>query len=210
MTTEERRMEYASLRHSLDKILPKECGNCGSESGLQIHHIVPLSCGGSNKITNLARLCNECHAKAHGGLNFISKSEEARRDSVRRGGRSSGSMPLGYGYEKGAWVIDEENAWIIRFIFRMRFVFEYSTNHIARILTHMAVPTVNGAEKWTHPVIKRIIDNPRYLGENVYNGESFGNTIPPIIDGELADAKRKFEEKYEGSRIRPKAPPIMG
>src|SRR5690625_6507938 len=81
------------------------------------------------------------------------------------------------------------------YIFRMRFGFEYSTTHIANALTHMAIPTVNGASKWTHPVIKRIIDNPRYLGESVYDGKSYGKLIPPIIDGELAEAKRRFEKK---------------
>jgi hypothetical protein len=44
------------------------CVNCGDgiqDSILQAHHIVPLSKGGSNKISNLATLCKDCHGKLH-------------------------------------------------------------------------------------------------------------------------------------------------
>lgn len=208
--TEERRREYESLRASLDKLLPKECGNCETSDGLQIHHIVPLAIGGSNKIANLVRLCNDCHAKAHGGHNFVRVSSDAIRENARKGKPVGGNTPYGYMREGGAWVIDEGSAWVIRFIFRMRYVFEYSTLHIAKVLEHMAIPTARGSRKWSHPVIKRIIDNPQYLGISVLNGEHYGKLIPPIIDGELAEAKYRFAEKYEGSRIRPKEPPLVG
>jgi|SRR5690625_468697 len=209
MQTNDKRKEFASLRTYFDEELPKECGNCGSGDDLQIHHVVPLTLGGNNVITNLVRLCTECHSKAHGGMELINQFEEVRRDNARNGRISSGRPPLGYLYKDGEWEVDESTAWIVRYIFRMRFGFEYSTTHIANALTHMAIPTVNGASKWTHPVIKRIIDNPRYLGESVYDGKSYGKLIPPIIDGELAEAKRRFEKKYEGTRLKPKAPPLM-
>ncbi len=41
------------------------CKNCGKETSLHLHHIVPLSKGGSNKIENLELLCESCHSKAH-------------------------------------------------------------------------------------------------------------------------------------------------
>lgn len=50
------------------------CQNCGKSSGpyaegdgipLHAHHIVPVSKGGSNKLSNLQTLCETCHNKAH-------------------------------------------------------------------------------------------------------------------------------------------------
>jgi hypothetical protein len=41
------------------------CGNCGSTSNLMVHHIVPLSRGGTNQVSNLRTLCEDCHKKLH-------------------------------------------------------------------------------------------------------------------------------------------------
>ena len=48
----------------LDK-LPQVCCNCGSTSGLEYHHIVPISQGGTNKLTNIAVVCGCCHLAIH-------------------------------------------------------------------------------------------------------------------------------------------------
>src|SRR5690625_7039898 len=85
MQTNDKRKEFASLRTYFDEELPKECGNCGSGDDLQIHHVVPLTLGGNNVITNLVRLCTECHSKAHGGMELINQFEEVRRDNARNG-----------------------------------------------------------------------------------------------------------------------------
>jgi hypothetical protein len=44
------------------------CGNCGASGpdvALHVHHIVPLSRGGSNQLSNLRTLCNACHRQVH-------------------------------------------------------------------------------------------------------------------------------------------------
>jgi len=50
------------------------CSNCGVRSGpyggdsappLHVHHVVPLSDGGSNRLSNLTTLCESCHNDAH-------------------------------------------------------------------------------------------------------------------------------------------------
>lgn len=41
------------------------CGNCGSTDNLHVHHIVPLSLGGSNLPSNLRTLCKSCHQRLH-------------------------------------------------------------------------------------------------------------------------------------------------
>jgi len=47
------------------------CQSCGSQGGkagnteLHAHHIIPISRGGSNKLSNLTTLCKECHNQKH-------------------------------------------------------------------------------------------------------------------------------------------------
>lgn len=45
--------------------------NCNKKERLNVHHIVPVSLGGKNKLTNLVTLCIECHQKTHNS-NFTS------------------------------------------------------------------------------------------------------------------------------------------
>lgn len=42
-----------------------KCGNCGTETELHVHHIVPISKGGTNNLSNLRTLCKTCHKKLH-------------------------------------------------------------------------------------------------------------------------------------------------
>jgi hypothetical protein len=58
--------ESSSFRKKLLKEFDKKCCNCGSDELVEYHHIVPLSLGGTNNLTNIAPLCYDCHKKAHG------------------------------------------------------------------------------------------------------------------------------------------------
>ena len=42
------------------------CALCDSDRGLQVHHVVHRSKGGTNHPQNLITLCWKCHAVAHG------------------------------------------------------------------------------------------------------------------------------------------------
>ena len=42
-----------------------ECGNCHATTFLHVHHIVPLSKGGTNNLSNLRALCEDCHKCLH-------------------------------------------------------------------------------------------------------------------------------------------------
>lgn len=42
------------------------CALCDSTRGLQIHHVIKRSQGGTNDPQNLITLCMYCHAVAHG------------------------------------------------------------------------------------------------------------------------------------------------
>lgn len=47
-----------------------QCSKCGNRRHLHLHHLKPLSKGGSNRISNLKLLCENCHSKGHGGRDF--------------------------------------------------------------------------------------------------------------------------------------------
>jgi hypothetical protein len=42
-----------------------KCKNCSSQDQLHVHHIVPLSSGGTNNWSNLVTLCRKCHRRLH-------------------------------------------------------------------------------------------------------------------------------------------------
>ena len=44
------------------------CALCDSERGIQVHHVIRRSQGGTNYPHNLITLCWKCHAVAHGAM----------------------------------------------------------------------------------------------------------------------------------------------
>lgn len=60
------RKEFERMRYALTKSKPQECANCGASSNLELHHVVPIALGGTNRLTNLVMLCEPCHGKTHG------------------------------------------------------------------------------------------------------------------------------------------------
>lgn len=68
-TYEELRAEWTS---GLTRVMAKQtlgdtCYNCGSDEGIELHHVVPLKLGGTNKLSNIVVLCHRCHCAAHNG-----------------------------------------------------------------------------------------------------------------------------------------------
>ena len=41
------------------------CSVCFSTGPTEVHHIIPVSLGGPDSLSNLIELCLDCHAKAH-------------------------------------------------------------------------------------------------------------------------------------------------
>ena len=59
--------------------LGKECVWCKSKTRLHIHHINPLSRGGSNTMGNLEVVCITCHIKLHKQIrNYLPKLKKAK------------------------------------------------------------------------------------------------------------------------------------
>ena len=56
---------WEDIRRTVLKRDDYRCANCQSTENLHVHHIVPLSVGGSNELSNLKTLCKACHTKLH-------------------------------------------------------------------------------------------------------------------------------------------------
>lgn len=62
-------MIYAETRVPLTEeekdIVGRVCVNCGAIEEIEYHHIVPLSLGGNDVLSNICPLCATCHGKVH-------------------------------------------------------------------------------------------------------------------------------------------------
>ena len=72
VTYKELKTEFVrpSFRKRLNDELGQCCVNCGETENIEYHHIVPLSLGGTNNISNIVPLCARCHKAAHRGRNI--------------------------------------------------------------------------------------------------------------------------------------------
>ena len=57
--------DWFTIREKVFSSKGRVCSNCGSRTDLDVHHIKPLSLGGSNKLSNLIVLCRYCHETVH-------------------------------------------------------------------------------------------------------------------------------------------------
>lgn len=80
-----RNISYLNLRDEVLRRYDNKCACCKREVRLEIHHIVPVSLGGSDEITNLVPLCESCHKAAHIGRNI---HEFTKHECGEKGGRS--------------------------------------------------------------------------------------------------------------------------
>jgi len=59
---------WGHLRQEAFNRYGRLCSKCLSEENLQVHHVIPLSLGGTNDISNLEILCEACHESKHGRI----------------------------------------------------------------------------------------------------------------------------------------------
>ncbi len=66
----------------------RACVRCGSaDAHLEVHHVVPLGGGGSNRLENLELVCRPCHSRAH--RREARKRQDARRSNESGAGTST-------------------------------------------------------------------------------------------------------------------------
>lgn len=76
-------------------IIGRTCCNCGKTTDLEYHHIIPLSLGGNDILSNYCCLCYGCHSLIHfGERKNISHSEATKRgiEKARLNGKQIGSI----------------------------------------------------------------------------------------------------------------------
>ena len=97
----------------LKKYFPEMCGtvcvNCGSSDNIDYHHIVPLSCEGTNRYTNIVPLCMKCHGMTH-NIMF-------NRTNV--GGRPR-RLPKNYKSVMDAYIVGEIDAKLAKHYLKIR------------------------------------------------------------------------------------------
>jgi hypothetical protein len=71
-------LDWADLREMALRRDGYHCGNCGGNVGLNVHHVVPLGYGGSNRLDNLRTLCWECHQRSHGKFGRVNGPRNRR------------------------------------------------------------------------------------------------------------------------------------
>lgn len=72
-----------------------KCYNCESTTdALELHHIIPLSLGGTNNPTNMVPLCERCHGLIHGMPWKLGHAEATKRgiEKARREGKQIGGV----------------------------------------------------------------------------------------------------------------------
>ena len=65
-------------------IIGRICCNCGKTTDLEYHHIIPLSLGGNNILSNYCCLCYSCHSLIHFGKRRNINHSEATKKGIER------------------------------------------------------------------------------------------------------------------------------
>ena len=126
------------------------------------------------------------------------KVRRGNRESRLKGQFTGGPVLYGYKIENKKYVIDEEDAVIVKRIF----------NEVLQKRTQQAICDDLNNEGIKHSgrpfmpsFIAKVINNERYIGKVTVNGELFTNIVPPIIDEEtfkLANLKSEEKKKNRG------------
>jgi len=197
LSIENTRGEFERMRGVFVAQLPESCQNCGRTDDLHVHHIVPLAFGGRNVLPNLATLCGVCHGKVH-GINIRESHGRAVREGRLRAARpgrwGAGKVPYGYDVDRfGEMVINEDEAQVIRLMYKWRYIDHLTWTQISTILRDMAIPTKNNGA-WSNATLKRIFENSLYRGEYYLQGEFIGNLEDPILGRDLIEAEARFRQ----------------
>ena len=102
-------------------------------------------------------------------------------------------IPLGYCIENGRAMIEPETAEIVRKVFEA-YLNGTSTYRIAKELTGQRVLNASGQPSWNHGSVGKILDNCRYLGDEMY---------PQMIEQEIFEQvqERRKQKAEELGRI---------
>src|SRR5258708_10466220 len=119
--------------------------------------------------------------------------------SKRKGLWVGGTLPLGYEMKEGKIAVVEEEAELVRLIFR-RYLELGSVNELVRDLQErnirtktkrLATGATRGGIPFGHGALYYVLSNHFYIGEVKYKNEILPGEQPPIMDPALFDAVRE-------------------
>ena len=96
---------------------------------------------------------------------------------------NGGSTPLGYRIENHRYVINEEQAQIVREIYE-KYADGWTAKQICDSLNERGIKTSSGAN-FNRSSLHTILKNRKYLGIYIFKGEEHPGGMPQIIDDEL-------------------------
>lgn len=108
--------------------------------------------------------------------NILEQTMNGRKEKARQGGWNGGFAPYGYSLIQGELYIAEDEAEVIQKIFDLFINTELGINGVAKELNLQGIKKKvrqNGKlERWTNSTIKRILDNPVYIGKIAFGRRS--------------------------------------
>ena len=113
-------------------------------------------------------------------LDLKKKIKRGQRENISKGKFCGGTVPYGYKAVDGKLVIDEQKAWVIRYLFE-QYASGVPMKDIVDELKRRGVRGGRGHEL-TYTTFSRALSNTVYIGRYVYNGEEVKNLAEPMID----------------------------
>lgn len=124
------------------------------------------------------------------------KIRRGNNESRRKGNLTGGRIPYGYKNVNKKAVIIEEQADVVRYIFRQYSIGVYVKNIIAE-LTSKGILYYN--KPFVANTVYNILKNERYSGIYRHNGEIYNNIYPQIVPTEIFNKVRaKIESNHYG------------
>ncbi len=100
-------------------------------------------------------------------------------------GKHMGQMPYGYYCQNGNVYVNESQVEVIHKIYKL---YDEGWGHmkIAKWLNESCIPTYKGiVGGWQTFQVKQILKNPKYIGENLWNGTVYPADFPSILEPAL-------------------------
>ena len=104
-----------------------------------------------------------------------------RINKAQNGGYAGGATALGYKTKNKDLIIDEEQAEVIRMIFKMKRYKRMGLREIARELNNLNIPTTRVNSRWHGRTVKYILENPIYRGTLHYKDNKSKNESLALI-----------------------------
>ena len=97
--------------------------------------------------------------------------------------------PIGYKISNGKIEIDKDQSKTVMLIYT-DYLNSKTLNQIARHLTQINVPNANNNTNWTHGAVLKILENPKYLGDDF-----FPQIVSKIIFEKVRQARQERMRK---------------